>query len=399
MSKLSLSNRAINMPISPLRKLGVLAKERENQGIKVHYLNIGQPDFRTPDEFYKVVKDFDLNPVAYADSRGIKRVLDMWRKYYAALDIELEHEELAITVGASEAIVFVFSALCDPGDEIIVFEPFYANYRTLANLSGVRLTPVTRQREMGYHLPSDKEIEAAINTRTRAIMLVNPCNPTGVVYTREEIQRLVALAHKHDIFIIVDEVYRYYCYDNPMVNILTLPEAREHAIVIDSASKTFGLCGIRVGLVASHHEKFMNAVLKFCMGRLAVATLEQLALEPVLSRALTVTSTNNEEYKERRDLVYRRLRDIPGVKISKPEGAFYTFFELPVDSSESFCYWMITEFVDKGETVLLAPGPGFYINPGHGEREVRLAFVSNKQELSRSLDILEKALKQYPGKL
>jgi len=317
-------------------------------------LNIGQPDMETPVEFMEAVREFSQNPIAYAMSQGTPDAIDAWRGYYESLGIALEKNELMITTGGSEAIIFAMCAIADPGDNIMVFEPFYTNYNGFGKIGGVDMKPVTLSIDNGFHLPSDEQIEAAIDERTKAMIVCNPSNPTGTVYTAEELKRLVDIAIRHDIFIIADEVYREFGFDQVVTSLMSFPEAQDRVIMIDSASKRFNACGIRIGTLVSKNTDVIATAVKFGMARLSVATLEQQALIPVLKQAATIIPPVVEEYKKRRDVVYDGLLAIPGIKAAKPEGAFYIICELPVDSTEKFAKWMIEEFEHEGETVLVA---------------------------------------------
>lgn len=386
------------MPASPLRKLAATAEARKKTGIHVYHLNIGQPDMETPPQFYEALRAFDKNPIAYTMSQGEEAALDAWREYYAGIGINLERDELMVTTGGSEALIFAMASVADPGEEVLVFEPFYTNYNGFGKIGGIGVRAVTLSIENGFHLPDDATIEAAITEKTRAIIVCNPSNPTGTVYTREELERLVNLAIKHDLFIITDEVYREFAFEGEAMSLMTFPEAADRVILVDSASKRFNACGTRIGVLASHNKDVVTTGVKFGMARLSVATIEQEALIPVLKAAKEIIPPIVEEYRKRRDVVYEALTKIPGVKTAKPEGAFYNIFELPVDSSEKFAKWMIEEFEHEGETVLVAPAPGFYATPGKGEKEIRIAYVLDSEKMQRALDLLRIAIEQYAAK-
>lgn len=390
-----LSQRASHMPASPLRKLAGLAKQREAAGTKVHYLNIGQPDLKTPSEFYTALHEYGQNPVAYTMSQGTEEAIDAWRAYYETTGIQLERDEVIITTGGSEALTFAMSAVADPGDNCIVFEPFYTNYNGFGKMGGIDMRAVTLSIENNFHLPSDEEIEAVINERTRAFIVCNPSNPTGTVFTRDELQRIVRIAEKHNLFIIADEVYREFVFEGEVVSMLTLDGARDSVIMVDSASKRFNLCGGRVGVLASHNKDIMAAVLRFSMARLSASAIDQAALIPVLQRAAEIVPPIVEEYRARRDAIYTALSAMEGVKTAKPEGAFYMMCELPVEDSEEFCRWVIEEFEHEGETVLIAPAAGFYATPGKGKKEIRIAYVHAVPQLERAMYLLGLALEQY----
>ncbi|HLD21695.1 MAG TPA: pyridoxal phosphate-dependent aminotransferase, partial [Patescibacteria group bacterium] len=366
------AKRATNMPASPIRKLMTIAIERQKKGIHVYQLNIGQPDIPTPQEFFQAVHTFQENPVAYAPSQGIEQLIDAWRTYYAQLGFSIARNELMITAGGSEALIFTFAAVTDPGDDILVFEPFYTSYNGYATLIGATLTPVTLDIQNNFHLPHDAEIERHITSRTRALLICNPSNPTGTVFTTEELQRLVRIALKHDLYIIADEVYREFTFDASPTSLLSFPEASNHTIIIDSTSKRFNMCGARIGAIVSHNTELIASLIRFGMARLSVATIEQRAVIPVLHQAQKLIPPVILEYRKRRDVVYEELQRIPGVTSLKPEGAFYCMCTLPIDSSERFAKWTIEEFEENKETVLVAPAPGFYATPGKGAKEIRI---------------------------
>lgn len=391
----TLSHRAQKMPASPLRKLASIAVERKKKGTKVYHLNIGQPDLKTPQEFFEVVHKFEENPVEYAMSQGIERTIDAWRKYYAQLGVSLERDELMITTGGSEALLFAICNVADVGENILVFEPFYTNYNGYGTIGGVQMKPVTLHLESGFHLPPDEEIIAAIDDKTRAMIICNPSNPTGTVFSRDELMRLAHIAKQHDVFIISDEVYREFVFEGEVVSMMTFPDIADRVILCDSASKRFNACGARIGVLASKNKDIVAVGVKYGMARLSVATIEQEAIVPVIEHAAELIPPIVEEYRQRRDVVYEGLQAIPGVRATKPEGAFYLICELPVDSSEKFAAWMISEFAHENETVLVAPAPGFYATPGKGAREIRIAYVLHLDDLRRALELLRIAIEQY----
>lgn len=384
------------MPASPIRKLIGAAEARKKKGIKVYHLNIGQPDIKTPEIFYEKVREFNENPVAYAPSQGMANTIKAWQKYFSDIDIHLTEKEIMITAGGSEAIIFAMGIVADPGEEVLAFEPFYTNYNSFGALGGVKVTAATLKIENGFHLPSDAEIEKVMTKKTKAIIFTNPSNPTGTVFTKEELQRVADLAIKHNLFIIADETYREFSFTGePCFSLMNFPEARDKVILVDSASKRFNLCGARIGVIASHNAEVMQAAFKFCMARLSVVSIEQEALIPILENSKQYINPVVEEYRKRRDVIYQGLKNIPGAVFSKPEGAFYIICGLPVKNSEHFAKWLIEKFDYEDETVLLAPAPGFYATPGKGQNEVRLAFVLNSKDLQRALDIVKRALETY----
>ena len=395
----SISRRGKEMPGSPIRRLATLAENRKKSGIHVYHLNIGKPDLPTALEVFNVIRAFSENTIAYAPSNGIPRSLTAWKHYLEHFGIYFEESELIITTGGSEAIIFALCAVCDTDDEVLVFEPTYANYNGFAGVANVNIRAVPTSLENGFHLPSEKEIESHITDKTRAILFCNPSNPTGTIYSREELQRLANLSQNHGLFILSDDAYREFAYDAEVVSIEDFPEIQDRIILLDSCSKRFNVCGVRIGLLASHNKDVVSSVLKFCQARLSVATIEQLAMVPLLEDPETYTKPLVEEFRKRRDVVCEGLQSIPGVTYYKPEGAFYITIGLPVQDSEHFSKWLIEEYEDEHETILLAPAQGFYATPGKGMNEVRLAFMLNVDDLIRSLVILKKALEVYRHKI
>jgi aspartate aminotransferase len=393
--RVSISARARATQASPLRKLAALAENRKKQGIKVYHLNIGQPDLPTPKAVFDAIRSFDQQTIAYAPSGGLPQALSAWKNYFQHHGIAFDEKEMVVTTGGSEAIIFAMCAICDTDDEIIVFEPFYTNYNGFASIANIRLRPIPLSIHNGFHLPASHEIEAYVGPRTRGILICNPGNPTGTIYSEQEIRSLVELVKKHDLFLLSDEVYREFAYDAKHISIMNYPEIAQQAILLDSCSKRFNVCGARIGVLASHNEEVVQAAFKFGMARLSVATIEQLALVPLLNSPGQYTRPIVEEFRKRRDLVYQELKTIPGITFYKPEGAFYIIVGLPVKDSEHFARWLIEEFEDHHETVLLAPAQGFYATTGKGTNEVRLAFILNGEELRRSIEIIALALKQY----
>jgi aspartate aminotransferase len=391
----SISKRAVNLQASPLRKLAATAVARKKQGIHVYHLNIGQPDLPTHPDVFKRIKNFGEKTLAYAPSNGIQEALDAWSVYYKKNHIPFESSDIIITSGGSEGIIFALEAVCDPGDEVIVFEPFYTNYNSFADLANVKLKPITLDIKTGFHLPSEAVIKKAISKRTKAMLICNPSNPTGTIFSKKELATLVKIAKQYGLFILSDEVYREFAFERPAVSIMAFKEIHQQAIVLDSASKRFNACGARVGTVASKNKDVIASVLKMGMARLSVATVEQLALVPLLKNPKKYTDIMTKEFKKRREVVYQGLKKIPGLTFSKPEGAFYIIIGLPVDDADNFAGWMIREFQHNKETVLLAPAAGFYATPGKGKKEVRLAFMLNTKELQRSLELLKLALAEY----
>ncbi|MEJ5306103.1 MAG: pyridoxal phosphate-dependent aminotransferase [Ignavibacteria bacterium] len=391
----SISNRARSMQASPLRKLASIAEERKKNGIKVYHLNIGQPDLPTDKIFYEQLLKIPQTTVAYAPSNGMPQTIKAWKKYFEHVGIQFDEKEIIVTQGGSEAIIFAMCSICDVDEEIIVFEPFYTNYNGFATLVDVKLVPIPLSIQNGFHLPTEEEIEKYITPKTRGILITNPSNPTGTVYSKEELQRLVNLVKKYNLFLLSDEVYREFAYEGKFFSVMDFPEISQQTILLDSASKRFNLCGARIGVLASHNEDVVQSAFKFGMARLSVATIEQLAIIPMLENPFTYTAPIVEEFRRRRDVVYEALSQINGVTYYKPEGAFYIIIGLPVKDSEHFARWLIEEFDYNKETVLLAPAQGFYATPGKGTNEVRLAFMLNVDDMKKSLKIISIALEEY----
>jgi aspartate aminotransferase len=395
LNKPTISKRAQVMQASPLRKLAAKAEERKRNGIKVYHLNIGQPDLPTAPIVFETIHNLDQLTLAYAPSAGLMPALTAWKNYFRHVGIEFDEKEMVVTAGGSEAIIFAMCAVCDKDDEIIVFEPFYTNYNGFATIADVKLRPVPLSIKNGFHLPPEKEIEKYINGKTKGILITNPSNPTGAIYSKEELQALVNLTKKYNLFLMSDEVYREFAFDSPFVSIMNFPEVNEHIILLDSCSKRFNVCGARIGVIASHNEEIIHSAFKFGMARLSVASIEQLAVVPLLNSPDQNSHPIVEEFKKRRDIVYETLKSIPGVTCYKPEGAFYIVIGLPVDDSEKFCKWLIEEFEHNKETALIAPAQGFYATAGKGMNEVRLAYTLNVEELKKALNIIKVALEVY----
>ncbi|HZS93220.1 MAG TPA: pyridoxal phosphate-dependent aminotransferase [Chloroflexota bacterium] len=396
--KLSVSTRARDAIPSPMRKLSPLAEAAVASGVRIYHLNIGQPDIHAPATVLETVRDYDSLLLPYAPSQGLPETLDAWRAYYAGIGLTFDRSELLVTVGGSEAILFALMAVADPGDEAIVFEPGYANYFGFAHMASVGIVPIPSDPATGYRLPPTETIEAGITARTRAIVVTNPGNPTGAVYSYEELGRIVEIARRHELFVISDETYREIVFDGPRdMSVMKVPGAAERAILVDSLSKRFSATGARIGCLASHNTDVMSGVLRFAQARLAVATVEQLAMIPILLQPDEYTEALTRTYRRRRDVVYGRLSQMPGVRVTEPEGAFYILATLPIDDSERFARWLLTDFRSNGETVMVAPGEGFYLTPEMGTHEVRLAFVLEEAALDRAMTLLQEALRAYPG--
>jgi aspartate aminotransferase len=392
-----ISNRAQETQFSPIRKLKPLADEALNQGKLIYNLNIGQPDVPTPEAFLEGLRDVP-DVLAYSPSQGIDEAVEAMRGYYEAQDIPLERDQVIITTGGSEAVLFAFMAVADPGDEIIVPEPFYTNYNSYATMAGVELVPIETRAETGYHLPEREVIEGAVTPRTKAMLICNPNNPTGTVYTAEELETLRRIALERDLFLICDEVYREFVYDGlSHRSVLQLEGVEDRAVLVDSISKRFSACGARLGAIASRNRDVMGAALKFAQARLSPPTAEQLGLIRLLASGDYRREVERmiAEFRRRRDVVHEEIERISGAVCLKPHGAFYAMVKLPVDDAERFCAWLLTDFQLEGETVMLAPAADFYKTQGKGRDEARIAYVLDVEKLRRAMGILSAGLEAY----
>lgn len=388
------------MPASPIRKLVPFAEKAKAAGKTVYHLNIGQPDIATPDIAIEAIKKMDLRYIEYSHSAGFESYRKGLEKYYNSHDIHVNFEDIIITTGASEALVFAFQTCLDPGDELIIPEPFYANYNAFATIAGVKIVPVTSHIEDGFSLPPISEFEDKITEKTKGILICNPGNPTGSVYSKEDLEKLKELVIKRDLYLFADEVYREFCYDDHLpFSIMNLEGAEEHAVMLDSVSKRYSVCGIRVGAMISKNKEVMNTAMKFAQARLSPPTLGQIAGEAALKTDGAYFETVIKEYIERRNILVNGLNKIEGVTCPLPKGAFYCVAQLPVDDTEKFCQWLLEEFEFENQTVMMAPASGFYATPGLGAQEVRIAYVLEKQHLIKAVQCLEEALKVYPGKI
>jgi aspartate aminotransferase len=397
-NNITVSQRLGLVPASPIRKLVPYANEAKKQGVKVYHLNIGDPDVETPEVMMNVLRNWHDNPIRYGQSQGEPVFLKALKTYYHGLGYSfIDVPDIQVTSGGSEAISLALFATCEPGDEVLVFEPLYTNYNTYAVVNGVKLVPVRTRAEDGFHLPKQKEIEKKITKKTKAILYCSPNNPTGTVFTPSEVEGLVALAKKHNLFLLADEVYREYVYDGKkQTSLLTyMHKIPKQAILLDSMSKRYSLCGVRLGALISLNEKIMAGVLRIAQGRLSAGFVDQAIAAKLTEVPQSYLESVNKEYEKRRDVLHEGLKKIPGVVIPKPEGAFYAIVGLPVDDAEDFCRWLLTDFRDNNETVMLAPAAGFYATPGLGKNEVRIAYVLNVQKLTRCIELIAKALKIY----
>ena len=382
---------------SPMRKFHPLAVAAKKQGKTIYHLNIGQPDLETPQAYYDTVRNFDAATLEYAESPGRPVLIDAIREYYGKLGVDLEPNDVLITTGGSEALLFTCLSILDPYTEVIIPEPYYPNYTTFVHAAGGVIRALPTCPEEGYRYADRKRIESLITKNTRAIMITNPGNPTGVVLDEQQMRMIADIAKKHDLFLICDEVYREFCYDDKF-GVPTMARFRdidENLVIIDSVSKRFSACGARVGCVVTKNKELQQALLKFCQSRLAVATIDQLGAAALYSVDQAFYDRSKEEYRRRRDTVVKHLRNIPGVLVEEPMGAFYVMARLPVDDADKFQRWLLEEFDDNGATVMFAPGAPFYETPGKGINEVRIAYVRCCEELERAMDLLEKGIARY----
>lgn len=392
---LHLSQRSHIMPASPIRKLVKYADEAKKRGTKVYHLNIGQPDIETPQEFFSAVHGYKEKVVAYGNSQGLAPFIDSLVRYYQRVNVGITHDNVLVTTGGSEAITFAMMAVAEPGEEILVFEPFYTNYNGFAIMGGITLVPIQTFAEDGYHLPPEEEIVRHITPRTRAIVICNPNNPTGTVLTLDELDRIRRIALTHNLFILSDEVYREFIYEGATKSILEFPEVDQHAILLDSLSKRYSLCGGRMGCVVSRNAELMESMIRFGQARLCTSTLEQIGSTALVDDGDKYFHGMIEEYRVRRDVLYDELMKIPGVVCRKPSGAFYIMAKLPIDDVETFAKWLLTDFHFENETTMIAPGPGFYATPGAGITEARFAYVLNADDCRRAIHLVAKGIEQY----
>lgn len=391
-----ISNKGRNMPESPIRKLVPFAEAAVKKGKKIYQLNIGQPDIETPKAALDAVKNNDIDVLSYSHSAGFVSYRTKLAKYYRKNDIPVDAEDIIITTGGSEALLFAMGSITDPGDEVIIPEPFYANYNGFATASGVDIVPIKGSIEDNFSLPAISEFEKLITNKTKAILLCNPGNPTGYLYTRDEIQQLADLAIRHDLFIVADEVYREFAYDGVKHHsIMSIPGLEQNAIMVDSVSKRYSMCGARIGCLVSKNKEVMIAAMKFAQARLSPPTFAQIAAEAALDTPDEYFEEVNKEYTDRRNLLIEGLEQIPGVKVAKPKGAFYCIAELPIDNADKFAQWLLEDFQHNGETVMVAPANGFYSTPNTGMNQVRIAYVLKKENLEKAIEILKIALEEY----
>ena len=394
-----LSEKAILMPASPIRKLVPYSEKAKTQGITVYHLNIGQPDIETPEVALNAVKNLDRKVIEYSHSAGFESYRNALSAYYIKNGIRVSPKDIIITTGGSEALIFGFMTTCNPGDEVIIPEPFYANYNGFAVTAGINVVPVTATIESGFALPPITEIEKKITSKTKGIVICNPGNPTGYLYSKEELEQLRDLVKKHDLFLFADEVYREFCYDGAVpFSVMNLDGIENNVIMIDSVSKRYSMCGARIGALISKNKEVMAAALKFGQARLSPPTIDQIAAEAALKTPQSYFDNVVHEYVQRRNIMIKGLNSIPGVFCPNPSGAFYCVAKFPVDDAEKFCQWLLEDFSYEGQTVMMAPANGFYATKGAGLQEARIAYVLNQEDLKNAVICLEKALQVYPGR-
>ena len=390
------SERIATMQSSPIRKLAPIASSAKAKGIKIYHLNIGQPDIKTPKVFFEAVKNFNNEVLEYAVSPGLPELISSLQQYYTTYNMDFESDEILVTNGGSEALLFALMATCDPKDNILVPEPFYSNYNGFSQSINVNITPITTKAEEGFHLPSKEKIQSLITSKTMAILISNPGNPTGTVYTKKELYMISEIAKENDLWIISDEVYREFVYDGlEYTSFGNIKEVEDRVIIIDSVSKRYSACGARIGSIASKDKTLIAEILKLCQGRLCVSTLDQVGSVELYNTPSSYFTEVNNEYKNRRDVLYNELIKVKGVICKKPAGAFYIVAKLPIENAEDFVIWMLTDFNKDGETVMACPAEDFYATPGLGRDEIRLAYVLKEDDLHKAAIILKEGLEKY----
>jgi aspartate aminotransferase len=395
----NISQRGIAMPASPIRKLVPFAEEAKKRGTKVYHLNIGQPDIVTPPAIMDAVRNADIKVIEYSHSAGNETYRRKLVGYYKSVGVEINHNQIIVTTGGSEAILFGFMACLDPGDEVIIPEPFYANYNGFAIAAGVKVVPVTSFIESGFALPAIAEFEKLITPRTKAIVICNPNNPTGYLYSRAEMESLKEIILRHNLYLFSDEAYREFSYTGELMSVMHLEDADDHLVVMDTISKRYSACGARLGALVTKNQAVLDAAMKFAQARLSPPTFAQIAGEAAIDLPPDYFTETKAEYLKRRDLLVGRLNKMEGVYCPNPGGAFYAIAKLPIDDSDRFCQWLLEHFEYNGSTLMLAPATGFYGTAGLGKQEVRLAYVLKVEDLDAAMDCLEQALKVYPGRI
>jgi aspartate aminotransferase len=396
----NISNKAVQMPASAIRKLVPLADAAKKEGVKVYHLNIGQPDIKSPACALDAIRNFSMENVSYSHSAGLMELRKgLVEKYYKKIGIELDVNELIVTIAGSESVNLSLEITCNPGDEVLVLEPFYTNYNTFAFMNGITLKPIATDIRNGFQVPPIEEFEKAITDKTKAILVCNPGNPNGTLYSMESMLALGEIAKKHDLFLISDEVYREFCYtDEPHFSAMHIPGLEQNVILVDSVSKRYNLCGARIGCIISHNKDVMTAAMKFAQARLCPPVIGQIAAIGALDTPDEYFDAVKEEYIKRRDCMIEGLNKIEGVFTPLPQGAFYTIAELPVDDTENFARWMLENFRIDNETTMVTPAASFYKTPGKGKNHARIAYVLEVEEIKKALHILEEGLKAYPGR-
>jgi len=397
---LKISEKAVKMPASATRKLVPFAEKAEAQGTKIYKLNIGAPDIKSPDCALDAIKSYDKDHLSYSNSAGLIELRKgLAEKYYKGIGIDVDYKEIIINVAGSEGVNMALEVVCDEGDEVIVIEPYYTNYSTFAFMNNITFRSVHTDIKEGFKLPSFEEFEKVLTPKTKAILLSNPCNPTGKLFTKEEMLFLGEFCKKNDLFLLSDEVYREFCYtDEPHFSAMNLPGCEQNVILIDSVSKRYNLCGARVGCLVSHNKEVMAAAMKYAQARLCPPVLGQIASIGALDTTDEYFAAVKAEYIARRDTTVRMLNEIPGVYTPTPMGAFYVVAELPVDDAEKFATWMLTDFTFEGQTVQMTPVKSFYLTPGAGDKQVRIAYVLEVPKLEKAFKVLAEGLKAYPGR-
>lgn len=394
-----ISKRIQNTKISAIRKLTPFANEAKSKGIKVYHMNIGQPDIETPEKYFEALKKYDKKILGYENSDGIRELKNSFSDFLKNHNIQYSPNEILITNGGSEALLFTFLTLCDEGEEIIVPEPYYSNYNTIANSCGIRLIPFNTKLENGFHIEDKNSILKVVTDKTKAILYSNPSNPTGVVYSFEELQMIAEVAYEKNLYIISDEVYRELVYDNiEYKSIFLIEKIRNNLILIDSLSKRYSVCGSRIGIIASKNENLIKEFLKLCQARLSVSSIEQYAATELLKLPMSYITNIRDKYNERRNAICDYLKEIDGVKFYKPEGAFYIIVSLPVDDAENFCKWLLTDFNINNETVMFAPADGFYFNNELGKKQIRISYCLSVESIKKAMNILKHGLEKYNNK-